>query len=120
MSVHICDCGEQYSSSALVLACAERNHGHPRRDGGMVTTLEGAMNVIRDHQRQITRLTAERAELAAEMRGFLTGLSPIVNEFHNGKVNGGWPPTRGDMGALAREIIRMAEPVRAALAKAGA
>lgn len=59
-------------------------------------------------------------ELVAALHGFLTGLSPIVNEFHNGKVNGGWPPTRGDMESLAKEITRLAEPARAALAKAGA
>lgn len=30
MSRHICDCGESYSSGALVLACGDRNHGNPR------------------------------------------------------------------------------------------
>lgn len=28
---HMCDCGEHYRSSAAVLACADRNHGQPRR-----------------------------------------------------------------------------------------
>lgn len=64
------------------------------------------------------RLIAASPDLYAALSNLLADLAPIVNEFHNSKVNGAWPPAPGDARALASELTRISVPARAALAKA--
>lgn len=63
-------------------------------------------------------LIAAAPDLCAALSNLLADLAPIVNEFHNGKINGGWPPTPGDARAVASELVRISAPARTALAKA--
>ncbi len=63
-------------------------------------------------------LIAAAPDLYAALSNLLADLAPIVNEFHNSKVNGAWPPAPGDARALASELTRISVPARAALAKA--
>ena len=60
-------------------------------------------------------LQAQNEALVAALERFEKTLAPIVNELHNGRVNGAWPPTPGDARALAAELSREFEPLRAAL-----
>jgi len=63
------------------------------------------------------RLIAASPDLCAALSNLLADLAPITNELHNGKINGGWPPTAGDARAVASELVRISAPARAALAK---
>lgn len=73
---------------------------------------------------ELDRLTAERDELKAEnerlreaVLSFFKDLSPIVNELYNGKLNGVSMrlAVSGDAMSIAKEIMRIAAPIRAAL-----
>lgn len=75
-------------------------------------------------RREIVALTAERDELKAEnerlreaVLSFFKDLSPIVNELYNGKLNGVSMrlAVSGDAMSIAKEIMRIAAPIRAAL-----
>ncbi len=57
----------------------------------MVTELEAAKNVIRSHEQQILRLTAERTALADTLRDLRRGITPDLDtsdcEFLRSKID---------------------------------
>lgn len=82
------------------------------------TPAEVAAAIGEAHWKQRERSEEQNAALVAALRELLTGLAPIGNELHTGRVNGAWPPVPGDARALAAELMRISAPARAALAKA--